>query len=954
MESSNESLKSAHNHSFILTTYTSFTYCDVCSKLLWGVAKQGYTCAKCGINVHEACINDSSECVPNSDNKVHTSFSSPLGSKNALNLLSLGLTATPSNIIKSMSEATQKIHGTKSLVKDKIHKLNSSSELNNLISNNNLELSNNDIHKNETENKEKSTESLNSINSKSSNNSVNNDTTGKLVLLSETSDDEYNSNSSEIKNKTHKKKKFVKKKVSSDVKGNSEIVIKNSNIDLKSNNTSNEDVNNDNVFNEQGNITNPDSSKLIRRKNHKNLNNDKDDESQQNYNEENSIKSKESKDSGKYIKDSDKDSELLSDNDNNDNKNNHTSQNKKSKHEGNVLPESVVNNAEEKLNDTENNDETLIQDSYSTISSISNFKASDLTEIIREPHNHSTIIENSKLSLKSKPSQSEICSVVVTSAISNNLPSVESNLTEMKTSNNNSNNDVSEKENKNKNKIKNENVKKKEKDKVSNNEDIKKKKDSTCSKLTEKNSINENNENNKGKPRKNSKSLAALMKTNQVHSMLEQLLKSDTFPFQSKLSEAENEPLSLFSTTPKNTIVFATKIGPVFELQDKCMDILNWKSPSRSFCAYLIYSILCFKPFLILYIPIVSVVLLLAYICYKKETGKDVKTIKNDKEKISFSSSVSKKEKDKDLKTNLNDLFSSLSVKQKAAFNPNMVDIKTLQGNIQRLQNMMGSYCSAYDSVVDIWGKLNSTNPVEIRKALFFGILALIGQFITLKFVSIGTILFIAGTFAFFPHFSIFIVWVFTGWLKLALEKFNDIITRTHSNRSHTGKKSIKSSIINENSSDSESNDFATNSSQKRARLYSTIENNEMKVQKSEVNSSSSQKIMEGTIFTAIVVENQRWWIGTGFTDFLLSKDPPNYSTNYKDPKEALPSSLDNYPLPPNYRFLPNESWEIEMDHGGDEEGWIYMDNIWRNEGPQKITSYTRKRIWKRKAAFYS
>jgi len=38
-----------------------------------------------------------------------------------------------------------------------------------------------------------------------------------------------------------------------------------------------------------------------------------------------------------------------------------------------------------------------------------------------------------------------------------------------------------------------------------------------------------------------------------------------------------------------------------------------------------------------------------------------------------------------------------------------------------------------------------------------------------------------------------------------------------------------------------------------------------------------------------------------------------------------LPSSLDNYPLPPNYRFIPNESWEIEMDHGGDEEGWIYM-----------------------------
>jgi len=44
MESSNESIKSIHNHSLILNTYTSFTYCNVCSKLLWGVAKQGYTC----------------------------------------------------------------------------------------------------------------------------------------------------------------------------------------------------------------------------------------------------------------------------------------------------------------------------------------------------------------------------------------------------------------------------------------------------------------------------------------------------------------------------------------------------------------------------------------------------------------------------------------------------------------------------------------------------------------------------------------------------------------------------------------------------------------------------------------------------------------------------------------------------------------------------------------------
>jgi len=291
------------------------------------------------------------------------------------------------------------------------------------------------------------------------------------------------------------------------------------------------------------------------------------------------------------------------------------------------------------------------------------------------------------------------------------------------------------------------------------------------------------------------------------------------------------------------------------------MDILNWKNPSRSFCVYLIYSILCFKPNLIIYIPVVSVVLLLAYIYYRKETGKDIKT-KNDKEKNNNSnsnSSINKKEKDKDLKTNLNDLFSSLSVKQKAAFNPNMVDMKTLQGNIQRLQNMMGSYCSAYDSVIDIWEKLNTTSPLEIRKALFFGILALIGQIITLKLIRIGIIFFIAGTFAFFPQFSIFIVWVFIGWFKVVLEIFNNIIMKTQNNRGrsklhHFSKRFIKSSISNDNSSDSESNEYVVNS--QRAHLYSTIENNEMKVQKSD-NSSPSQKVMEGKMFTAIVVENQ-------------------------------------------------------------------------------------------------
>jgi len=620
---------------------------------------------------------------------------------------------------------------------------------------------------------------------------------------------------------------------------------------------------------------------------------------------------------------------------------------KKSNVDDSSSVEIYLDQSEEKITDVEDNEEIKydkMESINSSVQSLPKFKSSELTEIIKENNE-----DAKKKLLKSKPSQSEICtySIVVTSNNKNSSIELDSNDFDIK-------------------ECDSENDKDKENETI-NDENINDKKNSVGFKLKMKNNSEPKTERKKDFLQKNkkSKSMAALMKTNQVHSKLEQLLKSDTFSFQNKSFESESEPLSLFSTTPKNTIVFATKIGPVFDLQDKFMDLLNWTNPSKSLTAYLIYSILCFKPNLILYIPIISIVLFLAYIYYRKETSHDIQ--KDEKEKKNSKKDKDKdkekekeREKEKDMLSNLNSLFSSLSVKQKATFNPNMVDMKTLQGNIQRLQNMMGSYCSMYDSVIEIWEKLNSTNPLDIRKALFFSILGLLLQIVALKFIRIGIIFFLIGTFVFFPHFSVFIIWIFTGWIKIALEKFNDIVMLTQNNHSNSrlhsfGRKLIKP--ISEASSDSESVEYSANS--QRARLYSTIENNELKVQKSFENSKShiengiAQNVMEGKIFTAIVVENQRWWVGTGFTDLLLHKDPPNYSTNYKEPKEALPSSLDNYPLPPNYRFIPNESWEIEMDRG-DEEGWIYMDNVWKNEGSRKITSYTRKRIWKRTATFYT
>jgi hypothetical protein len=953
-------LKVSKQHSFELTTFMSFTYCDICSKLLWGVSKQGYTCIKCGLNVHETCSHVPSLCVPNPEViKAHalSKENLPNGSKTSFSSSSF-IKNFQENNNKLMMEASQKLQNTRTLVKDKISQLNNQNEINQIIE---KELKNSTNNDNKNRDIPISNEILKETNStftgkinentsdkKNSTDPQKNDIIkAKLELLS---DDEYSSNISDVSKKKNKKKKLHKKKGTSDSReifSDSEKILNDSDENDNTNslrkfkrNVSSGDVKESLIFSEPEELSykNSSSSKLFKRRKHKSSN--KEDESSINDNDISSNKEESGnrKSSLKFF-----------------------SRKKNSSIDDDSSTEVVLNLSEEKITDEDNNNvinSTKIENPNPSVPSLLNFNKSNLKEIIKEPSTQNDEDEIKK-SLKSKPSQSEICaySIVVTS--NNKSSSVESDLTDLEP--NEKDKEKDKDRDKDKNKKKNNNKEKES----NNNESPKEKKNSIVSfKIDKKNNSEPNPERKKEylQNNKKSKSMAALMKTNQVHSKLEQLLKSDTFSFQNKITESENEPLSLFSTTPKNTIVFATKIGPVFDLQDKFMDIIHWKNPSRSFSAYLIYSIFCFKPNLILYIPVISVVLFLAYFYYKRETGNN--NIKSEKEKKSSKKEKEKekekeREKNNDMLTNLNSLFSTLSIKQKAAFNPNMVDMKTLQGNIQRLQNMMGSYCSMYDSVIEIWEKFKSTEPLKIRKALFYALIGLLGQIVTLKFIRIGIIFFIVGTFAFFPQFSLFLVWVLTGWVKVVLEIINDIVTRIQNNKSNSklyylGKKLIKP--IAEVYSDSEDMEYSVNT--QRARLYSTIENNELKVQKSVDSKSSfdkgiSQNIMEGKIFTAIVVENQRWWVGTGFTDLLLNKDPPNYSTNYKEPKEALPSSLDNYPLPPNYRFIPNKSWEIEMDHG-DEEGWIYMDNVWKNEGPRKISSYTRKRIWKRTATFYS
>ncbi|KAI8895180.1 integral peroxisomal membrane peroxin-domain-containing protein [Globomyces pollinis-pini] len=44
------------HHDFRPATYSRPTYCDLCSNFIWGLTKQGHSCADCGYNTHKKCL----------------------------------------------------------------------------------------------------------------------------------------------------------------------------------------------------------------------------------------------------------------------------------------------------------------------------------------------------------------------------------------------------------------------------------------------------------------------------------------------------------------------------------------------------------------------------------------------------------------------------------------------------------------------------------------------------------------------------------------------------------------------------------------------------------------------------------------------------------------------------------------------------------------------------------
>ncbi|KAH8649053.1 integral peroxisomal membrane peroxin-domain-containing protein [Xylariales sp. PMI_506] len=119
-----------------------------------------------------------------------------------------------------------------------------------------------------------------------------------------------------------------------------------------------------------------------------------------------------------------------------------------------------------------------------------------------------------------------------------------------------------------------------------------------------------------------------------------------------------------------------------------------------------------------------------------------------------------------------------------------------------------------------------------------------------------------------------------------------------------------------------------------------------------------------GVRFTFIIYENQRRWVGLGWTSSLFAYERSAWTDEHNNPvpprdEFELPEVEDG---PAKWRWVKGSNWRVdgagdvqdesEYDGEAGKNGWIYYDNKWNNgrRGQDGWGRWTRRRKWYRDA----
>ncbi|KAI9346390.1 Peroxin/Dysferlin domain-containing protein [Zopfochytrium polystomum] len=356
-------------------------------------------------------------------------------------------------------------------------------------------------------------------------------------------------------------------------------------------------------------------------------------------------------------------------------------------------------------------------------------------------------------------------------------------------------------------------------------------------------------------------------------------------------------PLNLLTTTPINTVRLILRFGPVANSKDVILDLLAWKDPLVSAACMLAYVILCIYPILVLVLPQLVILGIIAYNYRQRQTQPA------DPSPVNIDPPVPDN-------PNTEELFRKMSKLAKSQY----------AKNLQFLQNLMGVYCDAYDQAVELAGILDWSDADRTQQILNVTLAAIPGALVAYYFVPLNWVALVAGLVLFLQGTSLWAT-VTVNVPKVLHAKFYAVAAAL------VGMLPLPDTMG------------------AAAAGLPQGGGGESKAAKRTGEKSNSR----AELAVAEIFENQRWWAGIGWANYLLSGERQGWSDAAGN---TVPGPLAGKEPP----SVDGWEWDADawtLDHSWtatDANGWVYTDHYWEDPLPTAgMVSLTRRRRWIRR-----
>ncbi|KAI8869162.1 hypothetical protein GQ42DRAFT_170157 [Ramicandelaber brevisporus] len=375
-------------------------------------------------------------------------------------------------------------------------------------------------------------------------------------------------------------------------------------------------------------------------------------------------------------------------------------------------------------------------------------------------------------------------------------------------------------------------------------------------------------------------------------------------------SESVNPQLNMLTTTPRGYNRFVRTVGPMATFQDWVLSYLAWEQPWINIWSIIFYIWICLSPAILITLPMVFVLMYTGYSYMSVVWQQQAHQRQQQRQSYKESETTSESE--------------SVQIQPMIAPLPARMDVATVRRHLRYTQNTVYKYNLAYSGLVPFLRSIDyAEDPVKSSRWFRCTVRNLA---ITL------TILYVFPTKAVFIAAGVYFLtqrapWVWAFWDTFDTDVIEEVIW------------------------------FGWDLLVKALDWDRIVPLLRSEHAPRQLTHDQLPRLVASAVpltplgLQCLVWEHQRWWLGTGWSPRLSTRDA-GYSSFADVATGSGYSSLAKVTPPAGYCFAPGSQWHIHQQADAnltDSDGWVYMDNKWGNPRPNStFKAQTRRRMWSR------